>query len=329
MAEALDAHRRFIDSLCSTYLDSYVAELPSAPVDRPHRSPKEFNDPVWGTLVLSPFEVCFIDSPLFQRLRQIRQLGVVHFIYPSSLHTRFEHVMGSAHLVGALMDAINQHASSPVVLPGLYNTMRLAAFSHDVGHGVMSHVSENSVSRSHAAVRIGREFADEVADNDGVSLSEINAYLMVGSNAFRALVNRIRGIYPDHTLVDDPITLMQQAIIGQAVENTIPLLQELISGPYDADKLDYMKRDAYMSGVPVVTDIGRLVQKTRSVPVDLANLPPELKSRVTAGPPQFHVTGMAFSGARTLDELMLGEFCCLTRSIAIKRFGHAKRWWLP
>jgi HD superfamily phosphohydrolase len=307
MAEALNEHRDFIEALCARYLEGYLAALPSSPAQRPHRSPKEFNDPVWGTLVLSPFEVCFIDSPLQQRLRQIRQLGVVHLIYPSALHTRFEHAMGAAHLVGALIDAINQHAVVPVVTPDLRNTMRLAALSHDLGHGLMSHVSEIAVSRSHAGVRITREFADEVADNDGTSLSEINAYLMVGSGTFRSLIDRIRTIYPDHTLVDDPASVMQQAIIGLAVENSIPLLQELISGPFDADKLDYMKRDAYMSGVPVVTDIGRLVQKTRSVPLDLAHLPEELRRRVRMGPSHFHVTGMAFSGARTLDELMLGR----------------------
>ena len=143
----LREHQQFIEDLCAGYLDAYVASLPSSPVEPLHRSPKEFNDPVWGTIVVEPFEVCLIDSPLVQRLRSIRQLGVVHLIYPSALHTRFEHVMGSAHLVGSLIGAINGHAPREVVSPALRNTMRLAALCHDLGHGVMSHVSENAAAK--------------------------------------------------------------------------------------------------------------------------------------------------------------------------------------
>ena len=86
----------------------------------------------------------------------------------------------------------------------------------------------------------------------------------------------------------------------------MPLLHELISGPFDADKLDYMTRDAHMTGVPVVTDIRRLVQKvTRCERVE-GNLRYEIAATVEERE-HYVVTGIAFSGGRTVDELILGR----------------------
>ena len=91
------------------------------------------------------------------------------------------------------------------------------------------------------------------------------------------------------------------------MSNRVPLVQELISGPFDADKLDYMQRDAFMAGVPAVTDVPRLVRKIRAIAVPQEKLPVELQKRVRGGEPFYVVFGVAFSGARTLDELLLGR----------------------
>jgi hypothetical protein len=107
--------------------------------------------------------------------------------------------------------------------------------------------------------------------------------------------------------VDEAIDTMQRAIVGERICNKVPLLHELISGPFDADKLDYMTRDAHMTGVPVVTDIPRLVQKVRAVEVPPNQLRPEIAATVTGDLPYYIVTGIAFSGGRTVDELILGR----------------------
>jgi hypothetical protein len=73
-----------------------------------HRAPraKEFNDAVWRTITLEPFEVLLLDCPLLQRLRRIKQLGVVDLVYPSAAHSRFEHTLGAVLQVTRLVDAL-------------------------------------------------------------------------------------------------------------------------------------------------------------------------------------------------------------------------------
>ncbi len=100
---------------------------------------------------------------------------------------------------------------------------------------------------------------------------------------------------------------MQRAVIGLGICDEIPLLHELISGPFDADKLDYMTRDAQMTGVPIVTDIPRLVQKVRAVGVSRQELPDQIAATVSPTLSNYVVTGIAFSGGRTVDELILGR----------------------
>lgn len=133
------------------------------------------------------------------------------------------------------------------------------------------------------------------------------AYYIVGSRAFRELVEKARSVTRETDLPDDPCGLAQKAIIGEVISNKVPLLQELISGPFDADKLDYMQRDALMAGVPAVTDVPRLVRKIRAIALPLEKLPEELQNRVKTGEPYYVMFGLAFSGTRTLDELLLGR----------------------
>src|SRR5215831_16896605 len=79
--------KEFFESLADRLLRRYIERVRSW-----HRvSPKELNDPVWQTLTVHPVEVVILDSPLLQRLRFIRQLGVAHYVHPGTTHTRLEH----------------------------------------------------------------------------------------------------------------------------------------------------------------------------------------------------------------------------------------------
>lgn len=306
MTTSLKEHRQWLESHAAELLEPYTVRLVARPVGR--RTPKELNDPVWGTILLYPLEVAVLDSPLLQRLRRIRQLGVVHFVYPAAIHTRFEHAIGAVHQVDRLLTSINAHsAGGKTVVPReLVQVLRLTALCHDVGHGVMSHVSENACASFASCRRLRAEFVDAIQEVDKASLSEIAAYYLLGSAAFRRLVEVLRSRYPEHSMPEDAVDQMQRAIVGAPIADSIPLLHELISGPFDADKLDYMTRDAYMSGVPVVTDVPRLVQKVRAAEKARDDLPPDMLERVAAAP-SYQVIGLSLSGARTLDELMLGR----------------------
>ncbi len=272
--------------------------------DASRTTPKEFNDGVWSTVSLRPLEVVFLDSPLIQRLRHIRQLGVVHLVYPSATHTRIDHTIGTVHQVTRLVSALNER-EEVVDLP-TRNLLRLAALCHDIGHGAMSHVSENAMRGLPSMRATMREFSKEIARERGKP-SEAVAYYMLGAPAIDALLVQAQRVTGDYDLPPAALELVRKAVVGKQISNEIPLLHELISGPFDADKLDYMTRDARMTGVPVVTDIPRLVQKVRGRRLPMAKLPAEIKREVREDDAGYILTGIALSGGRTLDELMFGQ----------------------
>lgn len=265
---------------------------------------KEFNDAVWTTVVLGPLEVLVLDSPLLQRLRHIRQLGVVHLVYPSATHSRLEHSIGTVHQISRLIAGIN--ATDDLISQEWVSLLRITALSHDVGHGVMSHVSENALVNFRSTRHLLRQFSKAI-DREQRKPSEVAAYYMIGSPAFTELLSEAQRVSGDHGLPAEPTKFMQLAVVGKQMTSDVPLLQELISGPFDADKLDYMTRDARMTGVPVVTDIPRLVQKVRGHRLATAKLPKELQKSVPTTQDMCVVTGIALSGGRTLDELVFGQ----------------------
>jgi deoxynucleoside triphosphate triphosphohydrolase SAMHD1 len=297
-----------LEAFASSQLEAYTNELSAENIAR---APKEFSDPVWKTIYLTPFEIALIDSPLFQRLRLIRQLGVAHWVYPGAVHTRFEHSLGTLFQIQELIESINRAAPKDkrelLISPSDQSVLRLTALCHDLGHGVMSHVSENALKSLLGVDNLRLDFVDAHPPLERIQLSEMVAYFFVGSPAFRALVEKAKKLTNEVELPDDACSRAQKAIIGEIISNKVPLLQELITGPFDCDKLDYMQRDALMAGVPAVTDVPRLVRKLRAVACPLEKLPEELQERVNAGEAYYVLFGLAFSGTRTLDELLLGR----------------------
>lgn len=285
---------------------------------RPPEQSKEFNDPVWGTITLSPLEVLFLDSPLVQRLRYIKQLGVVHWVYPGANHTRFEHTLGVVHQAQQILTAFNappdpQH-TQPVVSNDYVQLIRLAALHHDIGHGPFSHVSENALERRQTVQDITLEFAEE-QELERAKLSEVVAHISITSQPFVDLTKELFALVPKPPHFPQSsggpahefCAKMANAIIGKPIHPTIPLLHEILNGPFDADKLDYLSRDALFTGVPNTVDISRLTQKITVQQTARTNLPDRIKRRVTVDGDNFYVLGLKWSGASVLDELYLGR----------------------
>ena len=135
--------------------DAFVASLMAGYEPKHFRGSKVIHDCVWGTVMLCPWELQIIDSPLFQRMRRINQLGLAMTTYPSAHHSRFEHTLGVLSVTTKMISRINQDESADALPPSAapdehrrkipprdVRLLRLAALLHDLGHCFFSHLSE-------------------------------------------------------------------------------------------------------------------------------------------------------------------------------------------
>ena len=169
---------------------------------------KIFNDPVYGFINVpdaSIFDI--IENPFFQRLRNIKQLGLTHLVYPGALHTRFHHAMGAMYLMGQAIEILRFKGYTITSDEAIAVTK--AILLHDIGHGPFSHALE-------------RTLVDDLSHED---LTEL----------FMKRMNKQHGL-------DEAITIFK---------NTHPKkpLHQLVSGQLDMDRLDYLNRDSFFTGV--------------------------------------------------------------------------------
>ena len=183
---------------------------------RPFRPPttvnkkKIFNDPVYGFVTI-PTELLFdlIEHPYFQRLRRIQQLGLTGFVYPGALHTRFHHALGAMHLMQLALRTLKDKG---VKISAAEGEAALAAILlHDIGHGPLSHALETAI------------FQD-------VPHEQLSLFLMQQLNEE----------------FDGRLTLAI-AIFGGTYGRRF--FHQLVSSQFDMDRLDYLNRDSFYTGV--------------------------------------------------------------------------------
>jgi len=171
---------------------------------------KIINDPVYGFLRFPEPELMqIIGHPWFQRLRQIRQMGMAHLVYPGATHTRFHHSLGACHLMGKALDELRlkgiDHSKEDCV------AARLAILMHDIGHGPFSHALEHSLV-------------------EGVNHEQLSMIIM------QRLNQETKG-------------MLENAI--RIFDHDYPrkYLHQLVSSQLDTDRMDYLNRDSFYTGV--------------------------------------------------------------------------------
>jgi len=181
----------------------------------------EVRDPIHGFVYREPEERDVMDTRIFQRLRRLRQLALASLVYPGATHSRFEHSVGAFHLAGKIASALDVDASETRLL-------KLAALLHDIGHGPFSHVAEPILKRHSDKKKLG----DQVAES---KVHELISWMIISTDKELA------------RLISDK---QREQIVG-LLKGTWghSYLQEIVSGPVDADKQDYLLRDSLFSGV--------------------------------------------------------------------------------
>ena len=171
---------------------------------------KIINDPVYGFITI-PSDLVYdlIQHPYVQRLRYIKQLGMTHLVYPGALHTRFHHALGAMHLMGLALETIKSKGQA--ISYQEEEAVTIAILLHDIGHGPFSHALEHTIV-------------------DGVSHEHSSTLLMDNLNRE----------------FDGKLGLALEIFNNRYHKK---FLYQLVSGQLDLDRMDYLNRDSFFTGV--------------------------------------------------------------------------------
>ncbi|KAG4208555.1 hypothetical protein ERO13_A03G140101v2 [Gossypium hirsutum] len=216
---------------------------------RDRRFSKHIHDNVHGNIYLDPFFLQFVDTEQFQRLRELKQLGLTHMVYPGAVHSRFEHSLGVYWLAGEAVHTVQGHQGSEINIErNDIRTVKLAGLLHDVGHGPFSHLFEreflprvlNGSEWSHEDMSV--KMIDYIVDAQHI---EIDA----------AILNNVK-----------EMVLASSANASQNTVNEKRFLYDIVANGrngIDVDKFDYIVRDSRACGLGCNFQFQRLLETMR------------------------------------------------------------------
>jgi uncharacterized protein len=171
---------------------------------------KIVNDPVYG-LINMPSEIIYdiIEHKYFQRLRRIKQLGLTDYVYPGAVHTRFQHTLGAMHLISSAVSVLRSKGT--LITEEEEEAVSLAILLHDIGHGPYSHTLEHIIVEKYS--------------HEELSLQFMNAL----NKEYKGKLDLALKIFKD--------------------QYRKKFLHQLVSSQLDVDRLDYLRRDSFYTGV--------------------------------------------------------------------------------
>lgn len=258
---------------------------------------KTIHDSVWGSIEYSEWEMQVIDSPLMQRLRDVHQVGLAMLTYPAARHSRFEHSLGVAAATKKICERINANSANFKIDDKVRNCVVLAAILHDVGHCFYSHLSESIYGELQEFVELKTQFNKILHRKP--KPHEILSFIIVNTSTFQDFFFKNVN-YPEKGKVKN--YLFQDVgcmIIGANIERDNKILSyqtAIINGPFDADKLDYIRRDSLTAGLALQYDIERLFTKIQVHSIPSPTDPKKIEDRLVIN----------FNGVTAIEEL---TFC--------------------
>ncbi|XP_039502793.1 uncharacterized protein LOC120458985 [Pimephales promelas] len=220
---------------------------------------KIFNDPIHGQIELHPLLVKIVDTPQFQRLRNIKQLGTKYLVYPGATHTRFEHSIGVAYLAGCLLRHLDENQPELNITKQDFLCVQIAALCHDMGHGPFSHLFDGMF--------IPVVKPNSTWEHENASVGMFNC--MRKKNGLDKEMEQY-GL----NLVEDIKFIEELILKGQNEEEWSmkgrdedkSFLYEIVANKLngiDVDKWDYLARDCHYLGIPTAFDHERLLKSAR------------------------------------------------------------------
>ncbi len=207
-------------------------------------------DPIHGTISVSDEEKAVVDSRFYQRLRTIRQLGFGELAFPGATHTRHAHSLGAMQVAARLFDAVA--GSSTLSAPARERfrvAVRMAVLCHDLGHMPFSHASEQIAPRK-SLLKLPAWVDD--GEGERATHEDFTAKLLLDSSLTPVLTQGVQaqGLTAAHiaSLVTGREPPGDKVFTDRGVDWS-PLLRALVSGELDADRMDYLLRDSFYTGV--------------------------------------------------------------------------------
>ena len=240
--------------------------------------PYEVRCPLHGSIAFTELERKIIDHPFLQRLRGISQLGFAERVFPGATHTRFSHSLGVMHLAGRTFEQVLSTAWQLLAqsftaeeLVYIWKIIRLAGLLHDLGHPPFSHSFEAMLPPC-GQLPLPREWhyqfdGKRQATHEDYSVAAIWAlsqeqHPLLGEQEAQDICSLITAL-----IRPAPGVLAQPA--SKEVSSIHPLLKQIISGEIDADRMDYLRRDAHYAGVTYgKIDIDRLITSLTCIGIE-------------------------------------------------------------
>jgi HD superfamily phosphohydrolase len=171
---------------------------------------KIINDPVYGFITIDhPLLLSIIAHPYYQRLRRIHQMAFAHLVYPGAVHSRLHHSLGAYHLMSLAIGELKNKGT--IITPEEELGAKVAILLHDIGHGPYSHALENELIKN--------------VSHEAISLAIMKTMNEEYNGQLKTAIDIFTDIYPKH------------------------FLHQLVSGQLDVDRMDYLSRDSFFTGV--------------------------------------------------------------------------------